>query len=89
MKSASSLKSLAVTMKAAPVRVAPEPPRVVSYRVAETRGETRQLSGHFPAVDVQALRVPAAEQDRDVQEQIDRPDCFLRLPPTTLPPVAA
>lgn len=63
-----SLKSLAATMKPAPAPVEPEPSRVVSYRRAETRVATRQLSGHFPAEDVQAFRVLAAEQDRDVQE---------------------
>ncbi len=68
MKPATSLKSLAATMKPTPVTAAPEPPRVVSYRRAETRAATRQLSGHFPAEDVQAFRVLAAEQDRDVQE---------------------
>lgn len=69
MKPATSLKSLAATMKPAPAPAAqPEPPRVVAYRKAETRAATRQLSGHFPAEDVQAFRVLAAEQDRDVQE---------------------
>ena len=68
MKPATSLKSLAATMKPAPAPAQPEPSRVVSYRRAETRAATRQLSGHFPAEDVQAFRVLAAEQDRDVQE---------------------
>jgi hypothetical protein len=63
-----SLKSLAATMKPTPAPVPAEPPRVVAYRVAETRASTRQLSGHFPAEDVQAFRVLAAELDRDVQE---------------------
>jgi hypothetical protein len=43
---------------------------MVSYRVAETRGATRQLSGRFPAEDVQAFRLLAAEQDRNVREPL-------------------
>lgn len=35
---------------------------------AETRIGTRQISGHFPADDVQAFRILAARQDKDVQE---------------------
>jgi hypothetical protein len=46
---------------AAPV----EPP---SYRTAQTRENTRQLAGHFPADVVLAWRVLAAEQDMDSQE---------------------
>lgn len=33
-----------------------------------SRSGTRHLSGHFPADDVQAFRVLAARQDKDVQE---------------------
>ena len=54
MKPATNLKALAASMKPAPGPAEPEPPRVVSYRVAETRAETRQLSGHFPGTDVQS-----------------------------------
>jgi hypothetical protein len=48
----------------------PPPPPVAekSYRVAQTRAATRQLSGHFPAEAVQAFRVLAATLDVDVQE---------------------
>ncbi len=65
-----SLKTIAGTMKAGPVAVpAPAKPAAEkSYRVAETRATTRQLSGHFPAEDVQAFRVLAATLDVDVQE---------------------
>jgi hypothetical protein len=43
-----------------------EPPR--SYRTAQTRAETRQVSGHFKADVAQTLRLIAAEQGRDIQE---------------------
>jgi hypothetical protein len=33
----------------------------------ETRGGTRQISGQFPGEHVQAFRVLAARQDKDVQ----------------------
>jgi hypothetical protein len=39
-----------------------------SYRVAQTRMETRQVSGHYRPEVAQALRVIAAEQGKDVQE---------------------
>jgi len=53
-----------------PVKVVPPaaPAEEKSYRVAQTRTSTRQLSGHFPAEDVQAFRVLAATLDMDVQE---------------------
>ncbi len=51
---------------AKPVAVAHAEPK--SYRTAQTRAATRQLSGHFPAVAVQAFRVLAAKLDMDVQE---------------------
>jgi hypothetical protein len=35
---------------------------------AETRKGTRQLSGHFPGEHVQAFRILAAKQDKDVGE---------------------
>jgi hypothetical protein len=60
-------------MKPAPAPAVAETARVVSHRAAETRSATRQLSGHFPAEDVQARRVLAAEQDRDVQELLAGP----------------
>ena len=68
MKSA-SLKSLATARR--PIAEAPPPPEVreaPNYRTAATRAATRQLSGHFPAEAVQAFRVLAAQEDRDVQE---------------------
>jgi hypothetical protein len=43
----------------------PEPPR---YRTAQTRSDTRQVSGHFKPEVAQTLRLIAVEQDRDVQE---------------------
>jgi hypothetical protein len=39
-----------------------------SYRTAQTRAETRQVSGHFKPDVAQALRLIAAEQGRDIQE---------------------
>jgi hypothetical protein len=46
----------------------PPPTNTASYPTAQTREGTRQLSGHYPADDVQAFRILAAEQDKDVQE---------------------
>lgn len=43
----------------------PEPRR---YRAAQTRSDTRQVSGHFKPEVSQTLRLIAVEQDRDVQE---------------------
>ena len=75
MKPATSLKSLAATMKPAPVPAAPGPSLVVSYRVAETRAATRRLSGQFPAAeDAQASRLLAAAQDRDARGAAGRGD---------------
>ncbi len=54
-----------------PASPAPQPaaaPAEKPYRVAETRASTRQLSGHFPAADVQAFRRLAVDCDKDVQE---------------------
>ena len=39
-----------------------------SYRTAQTRSDTRQVSGHFRPEVQQALKLIAVEQDRDVQE---------------------
>ena len=39
-----------------------------SYRTAQTRAETRQVSGHFKPDVAQTLRLIAAEQGRDIQE---------------------
>lgn len=39
-----------------------------SYRTAQTRSDTRQVSGHFKPDVSQTLRLIAVEQDRDVQE---------------------
>ena len=47
---------------------APLPSTDKNYRTANTRANTRQLSGHFPGEDVQAFRVLAASLDMDVQE---------------------
>jgi hypothetical protein len=45
----------------------PEPePR--GYRTAQTRNDTRQVSGHFKPDVAQTLRLIAVEQDRDIQE---------------------
>lgn len=39
-----------------------------NYRKAQTRTNTRQIAGHFAAEVAQALRLLAAEQDKDNQE---------------------
>lgn len=39
-----------------------------SYRTAQTRNDTRQVSGHFKPEVAQTLRLIAVEQDRDIQE---------------------
>lgn len=43
-------------------------PAARSYRTAQTRSETRQVSGHFKPEVQQTLKLIAVEQDRDVQE---------------------
>jgi len=50
---------------AAPIEHIPEQP---NYRTAQTRNDTRQVSGHFKPDVSQTLRLIAVEQDRDVQE---------------------
>ncbi len=68
-----SLKSL-VGASAAQERRAPEsaPEEAVkpppAYRTAQTRSDTRQIAGHFRPEVAQALRLLAAEQDKDNQE---------------------
>jgi hypothetical protein len=67
-----SLKSLSATMKpqTAPKAAAAPEEAPKNYRTAETRVDTRQLSGHFPAEDVKAFKRMALEQDMDVQEML-------------------
>lgn len=69
----SSLKDLA--KRAAEVPTLPpandgaqSTPEPRSYRIAQTRSNTRQVSGHFKPEISQTLRLIAVEQDRDVQE---------------------
>ena len=50
---------------AAPIKHIPEQR---NYRTAQTRNDTRQVSGHFKPDASQTLRLIAVEQDRDVQE---------------------
>ena len=38
------------------------------YRTAQTRSDTRQVSGHFKVEVSQTLKLIAVEQDRDIQE---------------------
>lgn len=46
-----------------------EPPRSgPAYRTAQTRSDTRQVSGHFKVEVSQTLKLIAVEQDRDIQE---------------------
>jgi len=54
----------AATPMPAAESVAKEP----TYRTAQTRADTRQVSGHFKAEVAQTLRLIAVEQDRDIQE---------------------
>jgi len=72
-----SLKSLAQGSGKSPAAMglttetpAPPPPEhhQRSYRTAQTRAETRQVSGHFKPDVAQTLRLIAAEQGRDIQE---------------------
>lgn len=44
------------------------PPESRSYRTAQTRSDTRQVSGHFKPEISQTLRLIAVEQDMNVQE---------------------
>lgn len=68
-----SLKSLAgstskpavQTLAAAEVEPEQDGP---SYRTAQTRTDTRQVSGHFKPEVAQTLRLIAAEQGLDIQE---------------------
>ena len=72
----SSLKELASRSSgvSSAAIVAPESPAPApeqdqrSYRTAQTRVETRQVSGHFKPDVAQTLRLIAAEQGRDIQE---------------------
>lgn len=68
-----SLKELGQSIKAKPLTTAAvanltreEAPK--TWAQAQTRIATRQISGHYAADDVQAFRILAAEQDKDVQE---------------------
>lgn len=61
-----SLKSL---VRGAGTAEPPAPEQVKrNYRTAQTRTETRQVSGHFKPDVAQTLRLIAVEQDRDIQE---------------------
>jgi hypothetical protein len=70
----SSLKDLAKKAAAPEQSAAPAndahrpPPEPRNYRTAQTRSDTRQVSGHFKPEVSQTLRLIAVEQDRDVQE---------------------
>ena len=74
MSSRVSLKDLAARSVPAPVvAAAAEPsttaePATPAYRTAQTRTDTRQVSGHFKADVAQTLKLIAVEQDRDIQE---------------------
>jgi hypothetical protein len=73
----SSVKGLARKTGSTVEPVAPEgetrkkPERTEpSYRTAQTRSDTRQVSGHFKPEVGRTLRLIAVEQDRDVQEML-------------------
>lgn len=66
-----SLKDIAADMK--PAKPEPQAVKTVepkNYRTAETRSDTRQISGHFPADDVKAFRLMAMQNDMDLQEMM-------------------
>lgn len=67
-----SLKSLVDRSAPGATVVTPLPERQntaePSYRTAQTRANTRQVAGHFRPEVAQALRLLAAEQDKDNQE---------------------
>jgi hypothetical protein len=66
-----SLKSLAATGAAAEQQTRPAMPppgASTTSRLAQTREGSRQVSAHFKADVAQALRMLAAEQDREQQE---------------------
>ena len=69
-----SLKDLAGRSAPAAATIATRQPQPepgeggAGYRKAQTRADTRQVSGHFKADVSQTLRLIAVEQDRDVQE---------------------
>lgn len=70
----SSLKDLAKKAAAPEQSTAPASdvhrpsPEPRNYRTAQTRSDTRQVSGHFKPEVSQTLRLIAVEQDMDVQE---------------------
>lgn len=47
-----------------------QPHEPKSYRTAQTRTDTRQVSAHFKPEVAQTLKLIAAEQDKDLQEVI-------------------
>ena len=77
-----SLKELAARRSAPPEQPAQQPSlpandrqaratehaEARSYRTAQTRNDTRQVSGHYKPDVAQTLRLIAVEHDRDVQE---------------------
>ena len=64
---ASRTEAVAAPVTQLPTTPAPKQERQ-SYRTAQTRIETRQVSGHFKPDVAQTLRLIAAEQGRDIQE---------------------
>jgi len=64
---ASRTEAVAAPVTQLPTAAAPKQERQ-SYRTAQTRIETRQVSGHFKPDVAQTLRLIAAEQGRDIQE---------------------
>jgi len=68
-----SLKSLVHGQTQQPSQAGSETPpspevETKGYRTAQTRTDTRQVSGHFKPEVSQTLRLIAVEQDKDVQE---------------------
>jgi hypothetical protein len=63
-----SRKTTVATDQTAEQPAAPILAQLHNYRTAQTRAETRQVSGHFKPDVAQTLRLIAAEQSRDIQE---------------------
>jgi hypothetical protein len=63
-----SLKDLAADRPAPITHAQAAEPQRPSYRTAQTRENTRQLAGHFPADAVKAWHRVANEHDMDSQE---------------------
>jgi hypothetical protein len=67
-QSLKELAGIATPVQSQPVQPEQIPPSASATREAQTRIGSRQVAGHFKAEVAQALRLLAAEQDREQQE---------------------